>query len=159
MNKAVIWLVVLVVVVGVAFLVFGRGDGGANGDEGESGRPTGVPAGFGQTTYEALSQELGNLQDEFARSQVVQAKRRWSVSGVGTVVAVGETRDGITLDIDMDGDTANAEVFADVPEDRLLTDRPSEGTKVQFSGQMTGATYEDGAAVVDLIRTVIKAAP
>jgi hypothetical protein len=156
MNKAVIWLIVLVVVVGGIFLLTrgGGGDGGKSEGEGVAGMPTG----FGQTTYEALSKQLAGLEDDFSRQQAIRAQYRFTMNGTGTVVAVSdEGGDTLLIEIDMDGDASNAEVFAEVPADRLLIDRPAEGDKIAFGGQITEVSYEDGVAVVDLFRTIVKA--
>jgi hypothetical protein len=158
MNKAVIWLIVLVVVVGGVFLLArGKDD---KGTEELTGAASETRPGFGETRYDILEKQFAQIDSDLGLREVSGQYYRYKVQGTGTLLAVQETEDGLAVDIDMNGDTEDgAEIFAEVPQAKLQIDSPSEGQKVVFNGEITNLEYTDGVLILDLFKTSLKAPP
>jgi hypothetical protein len=153
MNKAVLWLIVLVVVIG-GVIFFARGKGGGEKIEDNAKAPTERP-GFGETTYQIMADRCAEIDTEFGRNQYLSQQNRFRCSGVGTVVSVEQVENGYVVHIDMDGDIANgAEVTADVPATRMGVENVAEGDKVKFNGGIIRSSY-DGVPILELRNTTL----
>jgi hypothetical protein len=154
MNKAVLWLIVLVVVVGGVFLLSRR-----KGSEAVEDKPDAVTTrpGFGETNYKYLADRCAAIDSEFGRTQFLSQQYRYKCSGTGTVISAEPAEDGLVVYIDANGDTADGpEVTAEVPSARLKVEKPTGGEKVAFIGAIVKASY-DGAPILELRNTTLTA--
>jgi len=155
MNKAWVWLAVLVVVIGIVAYFATRG--GEEGDEG------GAVAGmmqidesnlkFGERVYDNLCAVLTRMSSlEMAgRAISEQMQRVAAVVGYGTVLTVDEPQPGLlSFEVDVDPPDGQVEVRVEVKADKYTGEAPSAGQYVRYEGRVADWKWHAETGKIEL---------
>jgi len=151
MNKAWVWLVVLVIVAGIVAFFATRG--GEEGDD--SGAVSGMmqidesDLKFGQRTYDGICLVLSRQTSE--RAWLERMQRTAGVVGYGTVLSVGQPEPGLlAFEVDADPPDGQVEVRVDVEAKKYTGEAPSAGEYVRYVGRMADWEWHAETEKVEL---------
>jgi len=152
MNKAWVWLVVLVIVAGIVAFFATRGAEEEGEDNGPDARMMQIDESdlkFGERTYDGICLLLSRQDSE--RGRLERMQRTAAVVGYGTVLSVGPPEGGLlAFEVDADPPDGQVEVRVDVEADRYRGEVPSAGEYVRYVGRMTDWEWHTETGKVEL---------